>query len=295
MVGVSDLTAQISASLQEDSLGAFAKSYLAIEQQFAGWAQQLAELGVDLNKFPALQRGLKSALDKLSATAFDSIQDVIDKHELSEQAYRIKTGMPEVQAWYDEQLSMLDFLRSEGRLTKSTYAGQLTDLNLAMAYKLQDLQGSAETAIDQWDEFFRSMQLSDLAPGQSLEGYLAEYQALKGAGDFSSLADYVKSDFLPFVQAYTGGSVDYNSVYSAVMGDLQGMANGTSSVSSVSIDAASATAIGQAVAAGMLSITDSTGKEIVINLNLDSRQLDSIIAGLIKGGGLTFDAIQAVT
>lgn len=216
--GVAQLTGQIDAAIYSNSISEFEKSWIGINQQFDKWAQQLTELGVDLNKYTTVAVGRQQALDTLFGGAMDSINDIIAQHTMTADAYRFQKGLVEAQAWYDEQLSMLDFLK--GNRTGFDYAAALTDLNLAMEYKVGDLTTSAGVAIASWRDFFNEMSISDLSPTQSLETFQSQYQQLLSGGLTDELLNFIKSDYLPYLKTYTGGTQDYADRYDQIMADL---------------------------------------------------------------------------
>jgi phage tail tape-measure protein len=227
MAGVAELTTKIDLAVRGDSVSGFEKAWLSVNAQFDLWTQQLIEMGVDLTKYTTLEEGRQKALSDLYGGAFTEIQDVIDQYSLSEQAYRIKKGLPEIQKWYDEQLAMMDFLRGGGRLSEMDYITHLADLNRAMAYKAQDLQSSFNAAVVSLEDFFNEMSISDLAPALSLETFKNQYQQLLSGGLTQDLLDFVKSDYLPFLKTYTGAGEDYNVAYGNIMSDLQGLKSGS--------------------------------------------------------------------
>lgn len=219
LVQVALVLAQVNQEIAgQNGVNDFVTSWRAVNEKYTNWSRQLIQMGVDLDKFTELEQGRQQALDKLFTGAMEEINDIIAKHTMTSEAYEFKNGMERLQAWYDDQLVTLDFLK-ENR-TGFDYASALTDLNLAMEYQVANLGSSAEVAIASWQDFFNEMSISSLSPTQSLEAFQAQYQQLLSGGITDELLNFIKRDYLPYRKTYTGGGQDYNEFYNQIMADL---------------------------------------------------------------------------
>lgn len=91
---------------------------------------------------------------------------------------------------------------------------------------LSDAVWSFADAADKAAREISDIYFSDLAPVRSAGMYdfeLSKLMSSAGSGrseDIDALFEFVKSDYLPFYQGYTGGGSDYNTVFQDVMDSL---------------------------------------------------------------------------
>jgi len=178
-----------------------------------------------------------------------------------------------------------------------------TEITDSAGAQAQDLIDEWITPVtDSWKEFMDDILMSDLAPVQSMESFQSQYDTLlaaaqtNGADAMDALFDFVRSDYLPFMQSYTAESADYNALWDSLFGASGQLSNFTTQIStgdienlSSSISNAIQTSLGELVE----SIQEVNG-QLVINLKLDDTTMGTYIADLIRNNSDVNQAIQGV-
>ena len=294
VAAASEIMKQIDMAVSGKSLTEFEKAWISTNEKFDQLALQLIALGIDVEKYTNLEVLRQQELDKQFTAATKGVQDIIDQHTMTADAFNLKKGMEELQKWYDEQLQILDFLK-ENR-SGFDFGSALNDLNLAMQFVMQDLLEGFQGARGSWQSFFDEMSISDLAPSQSLEAFKRQYEELLGSGLTEELLNFVKSKYLPFLQSYTEGSDDYKDYYAQIMQDLFA-SDAASSLDVAGMDmddladalTKALLAAGQAIAgegdeSGWSLVIDGIKMgEVLANLFQNDPQLINVLLNLIRG------------
>lgn len=184
----------------------------------------------------------------------------------------------------------------------STISDDLTSIGAAVtdsaSTQAQDLINNYITPVTKsWQDFMDSINLSNLAPAQSKQGYDIEYQKLLaalpsgGQAAETSLEDFVKNQYLPFMKSYLGNESDYAQFYNNLFGPNGSLANISVEATIASTDVSKLSdAVTQAIAAAGGTVS-SQGGTYYITVKLDNSTLAAAMVKNIKTDPATQQAI----
>lgn len=155
--------------------------------------------------------------------------------------------------------------------------------------------------VESWKSFMDDMLISDMAPVQSYETYQGRYDDLLaaaqtgGADAVQSLFDYVKSEYLPFMQEYTAEGADYRELWDSLFGTNGQLSNFNPqiTVDTDNISEEITAAIRESMGDVVESIQEVNGS-LQIVLKLDNTTMGTYIADLIRNNGEVREAVEGV-
>lgn len=261
---------------------------VSIFNQSGNW--NAAEMQKYMDAISELEGYIHDIADAVK-NAFKDVKDTIARFELTDVGYELY----KLQQWYDEQIETWESLK--GILTQDQLNQHLNDINKAFEYLRQEI---FDNFIDPLQQFFDELDLSDLAPVQSLASYQSRLQELMeaagsgNAADLQALMDFVKSTYLPFMKAY--GEGDYKDIYNQLIDTLREMfekfkadmgsyQHGTPYVPKTGLYQLHE---GEAV----VPAGHNAPQEMHIHLEVDGRQIGYVIAKDMRSNGELVNAIR---
>jgi hypothetical protein len=155
--------------------------------------------------------------------------------------------------------------------------------------------------MDSWKSFMDEMLLSDMAPVQSYESFQGKYEQLLsgaqtgGLDAAQDLFDYVKGEYLPFMQEYTAAGADYRELWDDLFGAGGQLCNFSPQITVDTGDLSQeiTDAIQNSLGDVIESIQNING-QLQIVLRLDNTTMGTYIADLIRNNGEVREAVSGV-
>lgn len=255
----------------------------------------MAEVSLPSSTLSAIQ----AYRDQLIKGIFAPIQDIIDRHTLTD----YELGLKALNEWYAENAVILGVLGLA-----------LDDLNYAYDLQkqaLEELDDALGSTIKSIDAMIESLTVGAMAPVQSAEYYMAKYAGLLETGKVDELLSFIPT-YLDFMKGF---GPDYATLTASIVSDLEalkltipglphgGLTQGLSFAgergsewviptyepqrSSFLADVgADPDKIGQAIARHIIPVLVSEsdeGREINLTIQIDGREIGHVVAGEMKG------------
>lgn len=202
--------APIEEAFTTRGLNQYALQLRSIRKEFDDYETSLHEAGVSTKKYTRLKQLENLAIKDLIKDARSESKGLLASYVGTEFA----RAMQGVTDWYKEQVALANSLKSS--MTSADFKSWMRDLNKVATFQRMELIDEWITPITKsWEDFFKNIALSDLAPSQSVEGLQQRYLEFKNAAtdgigdafaDSEAFQSFVTDIYLPFMQTYAPGN-----------------------------------------------------------------------------------------
>jgi len=280
-------------------------SLLQIDNRFDSFRDTFESLGSAPYMFEYTRDQEWEAMRNFMISTVESmISQGADKEEIkSILLYANKNTLNYHLSNFDQSTKFLDDLLTEAEQNYYLSSAFYDQITQGAGDQAQSIIDNYITPVSEsWKKFMDDILLSDLAPVQNAEAFQAQYDTLftaaqtNGADAVGALFDFVRNDYLPFMQSYTAEGANYNTLWDSMFGAQGELSNFTAQISTTDIEnlSSSITNAIQTALGGLVESIQKVNGQLVINLKLDDTTMGTYLADLVRNNGDVNQAIQEV-